>query len=131
MSCLAQDGTGDLLLTKARGGKNLTIIQDKTVAAAQKLTNRFLLFLGEWYLDTRIGLPFFQLIAVKNPDLRVLKQLFTKVVLSVPPIVAIEQLDVTLDSRRQARLSLRARTDTGAIITGGEGNAFIVANPGQ
>ena len=126
MSGFLQDGSGDLSLVTANGGKNLSLVTDKTQWAAQHLTNRFLFFLGEWFLDTTLGLPYFQQIAVKNPDLRVLTQLFTKVVLGVPPIVSIEQLSVSLNAARQASLFLRAKTDNGQTIVGGEGNAFVV-----
>lgn len=128
MSSFLQDGTGDLVLTTVNGGKRLTLVTDPTTCAAQKLTNRFLIWLGEWFLDTRVGFPYFQQVAVKNPNLRVLKQLFSKVVLSVPPIVSIDFLTVTLGANRQAQVALRARTDTGQTIVGGEGNTFIVEN---
>ncbi len=88
------------------------------------------MFLGEWFLDTRQGLPYFQQIAVKNPSIRALQQLFSKVVLSVPPIVSIDFLTVTLAPNRQASLALRARTDTGQAIVGGPGNSFIVEGTG-
>lgn len=123
MSSFLQDGTGDLALT---ANKRLTLVTDPVQCGAAKLTNRFLLFLGEWFLDTRIGLPFYQQIAVKNPSIRALTALFQKVVLSTPPIVAINTLQVTVDSRRRAKLLLDATCDTGQHIVGGEGGAFIV-----
>lgn len=126
MSCFAQDGTGDLLLTTKNGGRTLTLVTDPTAAAAQKLTNRFLFFQGEWFLDTRQGLPYFQIASQKNPDLRGLQQLFSKIVLSVPPIVSIDYLTVNLNARRQAQVALSAKTNTGATIVGGQGNQFIV-----
>jgi len=129
MSCFAQDGTGDLLLTRANAGKTLTLVRDPNACAAQKLTNRFLLIQGEWFLDTRVGLPFFQFLTVKNPDVRALQQLFSKVVLSVPPIVSIDFLTVNIDPQRHCGVALSAKTNTGATITGGQGNSFIVTLP--
>lgn len=35
----------------------------------QKLKSRLQTFLGEWYLETSIGLPFFTEILIKNPDI--------------------------------------------------------------
>ena len=127
MSCFLQDGTGDLVLTLgSNGGKNLTLVSGVSQCAAQKLTNRFLLFAGEWFLNTAVGLLYYQLIAVKNPDLSVLKSYFTKVVLSVPGIVQVNGLQLALNSRRQASLALQALTDEGFVIVGGPGNAFVV-----
>lgn len=129
MSSLAQDSQGDLALATRNAAKGLTVVRDPATCAAQKLTNRLLLLLGEWFLDTRLGLPFLQAIAVKNPDLRVVKQIIQQVILGVPGIVAIQQLDVALGPDRRALVTLRAQCDDGAIITGGEGNAFIVKLP--
>lgn len=127
MSCFLQSSQGDLVLTLGENGaKNLTVVTDVSACAAQKLTNRFLLWLGEWFLDIRQGLPFFNQIAVKNPNLNVLKQLFTRVVLSVPGIVSVDTMNLTLNAKRQATLTLTATTDEGATIVGGAGNAFVV-----
>lgn len=126
MSYFLQDGTGDLLLTTKNGAKTLTLSSDRSAGAAQKLTNRFLLFLGEWFLDTTIGLPYFQAIAVKNPDKRVLKQLFQQVILSVPAIKKILDLQVSISPRRVGSVFLRAQTDENKVIVGGEGPAFVV-----
>ena len=123
MSSFLQSGTGDLVLTN----HNLSLVTDVSACAAQKLANRFLLLLGEWFLDTRIGLPYYQSIAVKNPNLKVLQALFTQVVLSVPGIQSIQSLLLSLNARRQASMFLQATTNEGATITGGQGNAFIVA----
>lgn len=126
MSYFLQDGTGDLLLTTRNGAKGLTLSSDSSAAAAQKLTNRFLLFLGEWFLDTTIGLPYYQAIAVKNPNKKVLKQLFQQVILSVPTISKILELTVDISPRRVCSLFLRAQTDENKVIVGGEGPAFVV-----
>lgn len=126
MSCLKQTSSGDLDLVLKNAGKTLTIVRNKSEAAAQKLTNRFLLWEGEWFLDTRQGFPFRQVFGVKSPDVRAIKQMLTKLVLSVPPIVSIERLQLSVDTRRQASLDLRATTDEGRTIVGGLGSQFIL-----
>jgi hypothetical protein len=126
MSCLQQDGTGDLLLTAANGSKHLTLIKDVADCAAQKLTNRFLLFLGEWFLDSSQGLPFYQLIAVKNPDPTVLERLFTNIVLSVPGVTKVDFLTVKINNQRQASMQMQAEVDGAYVITGGPGSPFVV-----
>lgn len=126
MSCFLQDGTGDLILTTQNGGKTLTVVTDKSAAAAQKLTNRFRFFKGEWFLDVTQGFPYWDFFTGKNPDPRVLKQLLTKVVLSVPPVVSIKKLDLTILPNRQATVDFAAVTDEGKVIVGGPGNSFVV-----
>lgn len=128
MSAFAQDGTGDWLLTTKGGGKKLTLVTDVSQLAAQKLTNRFTLWLGEWFLNPAIGLPFFTLIAVKNPDLGVLKQLFSRIVLDIPGITKLDFLNLNLTNTRQLVMNMQAKTDSAFIVTGGEGSPFIVKN---
>lgn len=122
MACFAQDGTGDLLLST---DKRFTLITDKAQCAAQNLTNRFLLFEGEWFLDTRLGFPFYRVIAVKNPDIRTLRQVFSRVILTTQSIVAINRLDIVLHPNRSASVDLECQCDNGAIIVGGN-TEFIV-----
>ena len=130
MSCLAQTGTGDLLLTVTNGAKRLTLVTSPSQCAAQKLTNRFLLFQGEWFLDTRVGLAYFTFIAQKNPQIPALQQYLSKVVLSIPWIASINFLTVALNAQRKATVALSANTNDSAVIVGGPGNSFIV-QPGS
>lgn len=41
---------------------------ESTNQIIQHLTIRLRFFLGEWYLDTNLGVPFYQLIFIKNPN---------------------------------------------------------------
>lgn len=44
---------------------------------------------GEWFLDIQSGVPFFQEIFVKNPDLDAVNAIFMSVLQQVPGVVAI------------------------------------------
>lgn len=126
MATFAQDANNDLALTTGQ----LTIVEDATEACAIKLKNRLQLFKSEWFLDQRVGIPYYEKVFVKNPDLNLVRQLFRKVLLATPPIVRVDALDVVLDgSTRVARYTFRAITDSGAVITGGSGEPFIVEQP--
>jgi hypothetical protein len=59
MSTLRCTSTNELYLrTNASGRKTLQLVTDPVIAAAAKLYRRFQFFEGEWFLDTRQGVPY-------------------------------------------------------------------------
>jgi hypothetical protein len=66
--------TGDLLIPPKiiRGAE----------AVAQRVRVRFRWFLGEWFLDERLGVPYYSDILVKNPDPILISFIFRRVLLS-------------------------------------------------
>lgn len=63
--------TGDITL--ADGDVSLA---DGLAAIAQRVRDAFLTVKGEWFLDTTYGVPYFDDILVKNPNLAVVKARF-------------------------------------------------------
>ncbi len=128
MSCFLQSGSGDIDMTSGK----VTIVRDPDQCTAIKLTNRFKLFLGEWFRDSRIGVPYIQLVFVKNPDLGSIGQLFKRVATQTPNVKDVLALGLDfLSSSRQLIAQLKVRTLTGAIIEGGPGVPFIVTQNGK
>lgn len=124
MSTLAQGPDGDLLLT--RGG--LSVVQDVDLAAAQLLTDRFKFWLGEWFLDPAEGVPYLSVVFVKNPNVDLIRSLFRKIILGVEPIKSVEELLVDYSAAaRSLTYTFRAKTASGATITGGSGAPFEVS----
>jgi hypothetical protein len=114
---------GDLDLTSG----NLRLETDPAEALAIKLRARYRLFQGEYFLDTRIGVPYFQFILVHNPNLPVVKSILSKVITQTPGVKSLDTFDLTYDrGARTAAFTFRATTDTGAVISGGSGTPFIV-----
>lgn len=132
MSTLARTPAGDLaLVVQANGKKNLSIVTDKAQACAIKLADRFKLWLGEWFLDTRQGVPYVQTVFVKRPSLNAIRQLFRTIILTTPPIVSCDDLSLNFDrARRSLSYQFRATLNNGAVITGGSGQPFIVVKSG-
>ena len=127
MSALAQTSSGDLDLSTG----NLAIVQDIPTVTAQKLNNLFKFFLGEYFADSRLGVPYFQFVLVRNPDLNVIRRIFQNVIQSVPEVTQILDAQVTYVSRtRQASAVFRIQVDGGAILTGGMGVPFVVSTTG-
>lgn len=123
MASFALDAaTGDLQLVNGRFRK-ITGKEEK----AQKINARLGLFLGEWFLDSRVGSPWYEVVLVKNPDLEVVKQVFRRIIGSVEGIAEVR--DVSLDFNTETRLlsyDYEALDDEGQEITGGSGEPFIV-----
>jgi hypothetical protein len=127
MSCFLQTTSSDLDLSSG----NLQIVSSLGLIVAQKLTNRFQFFLGEWFVDTRQGVPYFQQVFVKNPNLAAIGQMFRQVIMQTPGVAAV--ITANLDFISQTR-SLTAtfvvQCDDGSTLEGGLGIPFIVTLDG-
>jgi hypothetical protein len=122
VATLALTNTGDLAFTAGR----LTLLRgaDET---AQRLRQKFLLVKGEWFLDTRIGVPYFALMGVKNPNLESIRRTFRSIILSEEAISEIESLTVDLNrATRELTFAFRAIHNSGVAIVGGSGVPFVV-----
>ncbi len=112
MADLRLNANLDLDLTDDR----LSIVEGAD-AVAQKVGIRLRFFRGEWLLDTRIGLPYYQEVFVKNPDLTIVNSLFRRAILTTPGITELTSYDLDIDPRtRVARLSFQARADNGETV---------------
>lgn len=80
---------------------------------AQRVDCYLRTFLGEWWSDPTLGVPYFQEILKKNPNINVVRQAILSVILSVPGVVSVPSLDVVLDrAARTMRVSFEvAGTD--------------------
>lgn len=112
MADLALDNNLDLGLT----GDRLSLVEGAD-AIAQKVGIRLRFIRGEWFLDERIGLPYYTDVLVKNPDLTVVQSLFRRAIASTPGILEIVRFSLTVDAaRRVARVEFQARADNGDTI---------------
>jgi hypothetical protein len=127
VSTFLQTTTNDLDFTAGR----LTIVSNVAQGAAIKLRNRLQFFQGEWFLDTRLGFPYFKYVFVKRPNAGILKQILRQSILTTPGIVNLLDLKLELDrARRKANWTFRAQAQTGEVIAGGSSSPFIVETKG-
>lgn len=56
---------------------------------AQNITIRLKLIQGEWFLNTQIGVPWFEKIFVKNPDLSAIDIIIKSVINETPEVTGI------------------------------------------
>ena len=105
------DDSGDWQLS----GGELVLTRDAE-EVRQFIIQKMKTFLGEWFLDTRLGIPYFDEIFVKRPDPTVLEVVFINQIISTPGIVDLVEFDLNLDNAtRNLTLSMRATTLDGEI----------------
>lgn len=101
-------------------------------ALAQRLTVRYKFFLGEWFLDTRQGIPYFRDILVKNPNLSLIQSIFRRATLLTPGVLAIRSFGTTLEEQgrvRRLNISPLEIVITGGLIFRAQPDEFIIDTP--
>jgi hypothetical protein len=87
---------------------------DGTDAIKQKVKERLLFFQGDWYLDQKLGVPYWTEVFVSNPDISRLRSLFRQVVVTTPGIGSLDALEVSFDkANRSISIEFNATTDDG------------------
>lgn len=108
------------------------MVTDPVAAGAIKLRNRFNLFLGEWYADTRVGVPWFQRIMVKNPNLRLIETIVRSIITSTSPFVSADVTVSPPDAKRKSTITFVATVDplvaAGATVTATSLDAPFIVN---
>ena len=79
----------------------------------QNLKQRLRVFLGEWFLDQREGLPYFEHILVKAPDPVVLDTVFKRVIIGTAGVLELLSFDLNLDTtNRKLTVSFKVEIKT-------------------
>lgn len=119
---LLLDGSGDLDTTAGR----LTLTSGaESVRQHWQIRNKF--FLGEWFLDRRIGVAFFQQILIKGTPLDHVRDIFRKVLSRTPGVRTVSRFDFTFDgATRELRIDAEGFLEPGVVpeITGAAPFAF-------
>lgn len=101
--------TGDVSLS---AGDIALVGGVESIAQAAKISLQ--LFLGEWFLDEEKGVPWFEEVLVKGPNLVAVRGMFRKKLLEVPGVMDVLQLDLQLtNATRTLRVGFRCSTDVG------------------
>ena len=99
-------------------------------ALSQRLTVRLLFFKREWFLDTRQGMPYFEAVLIKNPDLTLVQSIFRRAILSTPGVAAISKFRTVLDrATRTFTLNPLEIVITGGVIFRAQPDEFIIQVP--
>ena len=96
-------------------GNDLVLTTD-VEAIQQHLSQRLKTFLNEWFIDKRIGIPYFEHILKKNFDPVIVDTLFKREIVTTPGVLELLSFDADLDkSLRTLQITFRARTSEGVI----------------
>lgn len=86
----------------------------------QKIWIKFKTFAGELWLNTDLGIPYFEAVLVKNPDLTFIESLFKNTILEEPYVESLISFEVlNFDSAlRKINYSWKAQLTNGETIGG-------------
>lgn len=97
--------------------------QPYTETVGQRLKIRLLTFMGEWFLDTTYGVPYWsRLLGIKQTSKSAIDLIFQQQILSEPGVKEIISFDSSFQNR-QYSLSFRVKVVTGEITSP------IIVNP--
>lgn len=83
---------------------------------AQRIRIRLKTQLGEWFLNTGVGVDWLGNVLVRNPDLRAIRAEISLVIRSVPEVIQINSLELDNDdATRQLTVTFSVLTTEGPI----------------
>lgn len=104
---------GDLRLDE---NGNFVFLHGGPEEMLQRIVARLRMFKGEWFLDTRLGIPYFQNVLVRSPNLPAISAMFRRVILTTPGVLEIVSFQLTFDEVSRALiLTFYARTTEGDV----------------
>ncbi len=111
MSDLKLDDSGNLAIEN--GGIVLTLGVD---AIVQHVRQRLKTFYGEYFLDSRRGVPWFQQILKKGPDPVIIDSILKRTIVLTPGIIQLTKFDATYDkANRTLSVTFKAKSEEGPI----------------
>ena len=113
MDLLLNPETNDMVFVN--GGCPVTVAQQDIVAQRLKITLQT--FLGEWFLDTDLGIPYFQQILTKVRNKSTVDAIFQKAILADPGVLEMVEYESTLSANERGfDLSFAVRVADGSIV---------------
>jgi len=77
---------------------------------------RMSFFLGEYALDQRIGIPYYQQILIKSANMPAVEAIFRETILTTPGVLELQRLDLDFDgSTRALSVAFSALTTDGVL----------------
>ena len=103
---LTNPDVGDLALDDTLNEVLLTDLQSEV---AQRLYVRLNFFQGEWFRDQLAGTPYYQRILRKAPSPRVVRAVFSQVILNTEGVAALLKFNYSVNRQRQMTLNFTCR----------------------
>lgn len=93
---------------------------------AQLLYTRFRFFQGEWFLDSTLGVPWYQSILGQKQAASVVTQILRNVVATCPGVASVDSFSLTVLPNRGASVKFSCTLGDGSVLKSSDFNAFIV-----
>lgn len=104
--------TGDLKITN----NNFSIVTDEQVVVGQRLFQNLRTFLGEWFLDNRIGVPYYEIVFEKGVSPDLVNDVFKDAIIKTEGVVELKTFNpLDLDPSRALQVTFNARTLEGDV----------------
>lgn len=92
------------------------IVIDNAERVAQQIKIQFLTWAGEWFLDTRHGVPYLDYILVKNPNMELISSIFREQIMSVDDVDSVNSLEINYNAQtRTMEVEYEASTTYGLV----------------
>ena len=85
-------------------------------ACIQKLRQRLRFWKGEYFLDTRLGVPWRERILRKNPDLNLVNAILRRVIYETPGVRSVDSFQSTLGKDRALSVNFGATLKDGSTV---------------
>lgn len=84
---------------------------------AQRLTISYSMYKGEWFLDARVGMPYYEQIFVKNPQIDIIKAIYRRMAEADDAVDSVGDIVVQYDAAaRDASIDM--------VVTDTDGNTI-------
>ncbi len=105
------DSKGDWLIAN-----NSVALIDGSAQVKQIIREHLRTFLGEFFLDTTLGVPYFQTIMQKGISQTIIEGIFKSQILSCDGVIELTSFTITINAEtRKLKLDFSALTDNGPI----------------
>jgi len=105
MKDILLDRDGDIRLTEAGDISLVT-------SPVQEVLIRFRWYFAEWVFDPEKGIPWFESVLVKNPDIDGIRKRLIREILDADDVLEVTRLDIRVDPEsRNAAIKFQFRTD--------------------
>jgi hypothetical protein len=112
MKDLLLDETGDITIENF----DMSFTENESQYVSQKLGFKLTLVKGEWFLDLSKGISYFKDIYKKNPDLKIVGDLFKKEILPISEVKSIDAFQLSITTKRELLLNITVSLQSGETI---------------
>lgn len=95
----------------------LDLTQNDMEYTLQKIRIVLGFIFGEWYLNTNIGIPYLEVIFIKNPDIDLIEDLFKAEILGISTVSEIVSFVLEADEQRQLLFAFTVRLTNDELLT--------------